>query len=452
MNKILSFATILGAALTFVACSPNEEDDIFDQSAAERLNAASELYSSRLTAQPNGWVMQLYPTLKDEYPYGNGYIVLMRFANDHTVKVGMNNVFTNNTYAEDSSHWDVITDDGPVLSFDTYNKVFHLFSDPYDLPFTGSKDVPNNEQGKGAEGDYEYIIVDAPEDASYMMLKGKKRATYNLLTPMEEGVDYKSYLQDVTSFQSKMFPAGYSIPDYLVVGDSVYNFTDAGQGLPNIYPVGTDAVINQDFNPFLITKLGNDYYLRFRDSKTYGDKTVQRFKYDASQDKFISVADEQCYIEGNHPDSVFYAHLTTRASVSRYTPTLLASDSYKSIISTIDTEFKKVNKNYYVRSVSIRNLAGSYVLSIDYSGKTPTTYIDYNLDMAQTDKGVKFSYTGAEKTAQNILNRVPSIKTLIDAICASEMKISGGETSFDLRYIRLTSTSDQNFWFVMNIN
>ena len=80
MNKILSFATILGAALTFVACSPNEEDDIFDQSAAERLNAASELYSSRLTPQPNGWVMQLYPTLKGEYPYGNGYIVLMRFA------------------------------------------------------------------------------------------------------------------------------------------------------------------------------------------------------------------------------------------------------------------------------------------------------------------------------------------------------------------------------------
>ena len=91
-------------------------------------------------------------------------------------------------------------------------------------------------------------------------------------------------------------------------------------------------------------------------------------------------------------------------------------------------------------------------MSIDYSGKTPTTYIDYNLDMAQTDKGVKFSYTGAEKTAQNILNRVPSIKTLIDALCASDMKISGGETSFDLRYIRLTSTSDQNFWFVMNIN
>ena len=48
-NKILTAALLLGSLVMTTACS-NEEDDIFDQSAAERLNAASETYSNLLTA------------------------------------------------------------------------------------------------------------------------------------------------------------------------------------------------------------------------------------------------------------------------------------------------------------------------------------------------------------------------------------------------------------------
>ena len=196
MKKIFCISLILASALAFSSCV-KEEEDIFDKSAAERLNEASDLYSSRLMASPNGWAMQLYPTTQNEYPYGNGYLLLCRFNADHSVNVSMDNVFSDNKYAEDTSLWEVLTDNGPVLSFNSYNKCLHAFSDPYDLPFTGDKDNTINETGTGAEGDYEFIIVDAPEDASYMMLKGKKRGTYNLLTPIEVGVDYKEYLADV---------------------------------------------------------------------------------------------------------------------------------------------------------------------------------------------------------------------------------------------------------------
>ena len=61
MKKILSISLILAAALAFTSCV-KEEEDIFDKSAAERLNEASDLYSKRLMASPNGWAMQLYPT------------------------------------------------------------------------------------------------------------------------------------------------------------------------------------------------------------------------------------------------------------------------------------------------------------------------------------------------------------------------------------------------------
>ena len=52
MKKILSISLILAAALAFTSCV-KEEEDIFDKSAAERLNEASDLYSKRLMASPN---------------------------------------------------------------------------------------------------------------------------------------------------------------------------------------------------------------------------------------------------------------------------------------------------------------------------------------------------------------------------------------------------------------
>ena len=153
MKKILTLTFILVSALTYTSCT-NEEDLIFDKSAAERLNEASDLYSSRLMASPNGWAMQLYPTNDPEYPYGNGYLLLCRFNGDHSVNVSMDNVFSDNKYKEATSLWEVITDNGPVLSFNSHNDCLHAFSDPEDLPFTGTDDDPNDETGTGAGGDY----------------------------------------------------------------------------------------------------------------------------------------------------------------------------------------------------------------------------------------------------------------------------------------------------------
>ena len=120
MNKIFSIALLCSAALSFTACV-NEEDDLFDKTAAERLNEASALYSERLTASPNGWAVQLYPTTQDEAPYGNGYLLLFRFHKDKSVDASMNNDLSNGKYLAATSSWDVITDNGPVLSFNTYN-------------------------------------------------------------------------------------------------------------------------------------------------------------------------------------------------------------------------------------------------------------------------------------------------------------------------------------------
>lgn len=458
MKKIFSIFAVALAAFAFASCA-GDEDDLFSQSAAERLNEASDLYSSRLTAQPNGWAMQLYPTTKDEAPYGNGYLVLMRFHKNHQVDVSMNNVLTNNVFLSDSSSWDVITDDGPVLSFDTHNEALHKFSDPDDVPQTGTSDNPNDETGTGIGGDFEFIIVDAPEDASYMMLKGKKRGTYNLLTPVEEGVDYESYLTDVKGFMSKMFPANYPTYNLLHAADSLYRFAGADDGLPSIYPDGADAVTTEKFNPFLITKRGSDYYLRFRDKRTYNGISVQDFHYVTDSDRFVSVDNPAVYLSGNDPVEFFNSYLSTSSDRWSMTeakgdkPRSSMSDSFNTLFDQISTEFKKVNKSYYIRSLAIRNVNGAIEFSIDYTGRTPTRYVDYDLTKTENPDGtVKFTYTGCGDAAQKILNRVPSIQQMIDLLCSANYSIRGGETNFNLTDIRLTSTADANNWLVVSMN
>ena len=302
MNKIFAMSLLLAGGLLATSCV-SEEDDLFDKTAAERLNERKDIYSARLEAQPAGWAMQYYPTDEDAVPFGNGYLILCDFNPDHSVRVAMRNAFTNDKYDEATSVWDVITDNGPVLSFSSYNRLFHIFSSPEDVPSTD-----DNETGTGIGGDYEFVIVDAPEDASYMMLKGKKRDTYNLLTPVEEGVDYAEYLADVKAFHNKMFSATAPVGNIIHFGpDSIYNMDDSNDGLPNIYPKGTDAIANESFNPFLVTKRGNDYYIRFRDAfkRDYLEGTLQELRYDPEQDMFIGTDNPEFNIQG-YPVTEFF--------------------------------------------------------------------------------------------------------------------------------------------------
>ncbi len=452
MNKILTASLLLGAALTFSACS-NEEDDIFDQSAAERLNAAVDLYSSRLEAQPNGWAMQLYPTLQNEAPYGNGYLVLIDFNPDQSVRVAMNNTLTNGDFAQDISAWQVITDDGPVITFNTHNKVMHLFSDPNDVPSTGTNDAPNDETGTGIGGDYEFIIVDAPEDASYMMLKGKKRGTYNLLTPMEEGVDYSTYLSDVKNWMGMMFSSKSPTFDVIHYGDTLYKMEGASDGIPNIYPYDADAVLNESFDPFLVTKRGDQYYLRFRDAHSINDYTVQDFHYLADKDIFQSVDNEKCYISGDSP-SRFFKQLMTD-SVTQTWKTSLKNENSTAYASLVDALTGAMSPNSRTfQYVSLRHSkADGYQIGITYRERKSTRTAYFNCEFSFGEDGtVTISApTPKDNNARTLVEAYGAKVNDLLSFYATTFTITPNVTAFDLSSIKLVSKADANKWVIMNL-
>ena len=463
MNKILVYATLLLTVTATLAGCAGEEDDIFSATAAERLNEASDKYSARLMAQPNGWAMQYYPSYADMSPQGSGYLILMDFDEDFSVKVAMDNRFTSNAYAEDRSPWQVITDNGPVLSFNGYNNCMHAFSDPEDIPWT-----EDSEQSEGCGGDYEFIIVDAPEDASYMMLKGKKRNTYNLLTPIEEGVDYAEYLADVKAFHNSKFRETELVSLLMHFGDSVYRMDGSNDGLPNIYLDGSDAIANESFHPFLVTKRGNDYYVRFRDAfeRDEMEGTLQELRYDSISQEFVGSENPAWRITG-YPAPLFYDETIRGMRTWTMPKAAEMSDKLRQYIDNINSGFAAMkdnrNRSYtfiglsfgqsVVASAGVRDTAYCWNVIYRAPGSTRNNTAAYRFATQITPDdatNVQFNYQEPrDVSAQNVANTIPVIVETMQLLSRSFV-VSAAYSNYDLSTLKFQAADDPDLWFVMN--
>lgn len=461
MRKILSATLLFVAALGFTACS-GEEDDLFDMSAAERLNAAKDLYSSRLMAQPNGWAMQFYPTYDNEAPNGKGYLLLTRFNKDFTADVcgyiwpywsedqvgqaGSSEtewrVHYLNLYRETTAFWEIITDNGPVLSFNTYNDNMHYFSDP---DYRSS----DSEHGTGFGGDYEFIVVEAPDDASYMMLKGKKRGTYNLLTPIEEGIVYEDYMADVTNFQNYLFPTNAPTFNVVHFGDSIYKMIGAEEGLPNIYPYDGDPIANESFNPFLITKRGDNYYLRFRDAREFPDNvTVQDFLYNTEKDVLESVDYPDYFIGGDTVarflNEALYANRQWQIN-SRSEMSASMKETY-----TAMSDQMRAGKYTLSNVAIILDPNGVPSISIRYTANRTNANMYYKVNIVREGNDLVVNLGEVSDGGRVLLQKFPAIETFMNTLCR-RLTGAAATTQFNLNTIKLISADNADDWYVFTL-
>lgn len=147
-----------------------DDKDLFPLPASERLEARMNQTQDSLTASPYGWTMDYYP---DQSKTAGGYTYVMEFKENSHVFVGYELAKPNE---RKESIYEMIADEGPVLTFNTFNEYMHHFSTP-------DKD---NYQGLG--GDYEFVIMDI--QPGYIKTKGKKSKNfmmmYRLDIPSEE--------------------------------------------------------------------------------------------------------------------------------------------------------------------------------------------------------------------------------------------------------------------------
>ncbi len=236
MKKSIYLAAI--AALALSACS-SDDDRIFDQSAADRLEQYKKEYAEVLTAEGGLWTMEYFSN-----PDEPGYLFVMKFDKNGSVEIAANHKWIGCEFKKETSLWKMIADNGPVLSFNSYNNLFHIFSDPAnitgpDAPTGESGDI--NETGYGHEGDYEFQFMEVSDDGKTVRLLGKKRLYDIFLHRLDPSTDVEQYLSDVKEVSSR-FSSKFNDLTMTDVDGNLYRVYDMSTGIPSVYPLAGDEV------------------------------------------------------------------------------------------------------------------------------------------------------------------------------------------------------------------
>lgn len=233
----------MAAALTFGACS-SDDARIFDESAADRLENSKNANFDALVADGGKWALEYFANTEEP-----GYLFVVEFRPDKSVTITTDHKWIGNVEKTETSMFDVITDNGIVLTFNTYNRLFHIFSDPADI--TGDNAPTNNgqdidETGYGHEGDYEFMMME--NDGQSIRLRGKKHALNAYLRHLPADADASAYLAEAkklrTQFDAKRFPT-YVMTE--TATGATYDITGLATGVVTCVPTAST-------NPFAQTE------------------------------------------------------------------------------------------------------------------------------------------------------------------------------------------------------
>ena len=283
------------ACVSFHSCL-FQEDDLFDDSAANRVTNANNRYAALLQSATNGWVMEYY--IGDDYSSG-GISILCKFTAKEVEMASTCSVPGPDAGTEHSSLYKLIGEQGPMLTFDSYNPVMHYFATP-----TGGGSDPNGTLG----GDYEFVIRSATD--TQIVLEGKKVGNTMVMTRLADDVKWSDYIDKVTTMEENAFLNTYEVKE----GGQVVGMLQRN----NYTFTMTDALgdVIYDLMPFVYTETG----LKFREPFVINGTSVQYLEWNEASRALVStdgaVSFEGIYPEGWRSYEEFLGNYTLNCSGS----------------------------------------------------------------------------------------------------------------------------------------
>ncbi|HXK75300.1 MAG TPA: DUF4302 domain-containing protein [Bacteroidaceae bacterium] len=274
MKKIIYSCLILATTL-FVGCTP-EQDEIFDESAAQRIESNIKDIVETLEGSPNGWQMDLFTGT-----FGTN--VMVKFADG---KVTASDYLVHDADEQSESLYSVIQNGGPVLTFNTFNEIFHAYSDPIEP----GASYGNNE-GLGA--DFEFVVLSYSQDE--IILRGLKHRRLCRLVRQPETTTWAETLGAYQTMQSNIGAPMYEFyyNGELVPGTSslsgnslVSNRTEAITGDDVTEGDATEKLVSFS-RPIVPTMEGFRTETPFSYTSDDPNPTIQHFKYDAESLRFV---------------------------------------------------------------------------------------------------------------------------------------------------------------------
>lgn len=441
MKKLYKFSAIAAVLMSASLASCNhEEADIFDQNAAHRAEEARKMYKEILLDKGGKWQMEYFTTEEE-----HGYVYLFTFRNDGTVTISGNNEYITKltnidsnvpSYGSETSMWTILSDNGPVLSFNSYNTIFHLFATPEDIPGT-----ERDEQGYGHSGDYEFDLMKFSNDTLY--LEGKKNGAEIIMTRIAPETDDETYLNEVVALADSFFNAKVPAVYVNLPGGYRHVVLDGATQLPKFYPetgdyiteyVGRNAIITHD--GFTLGKP-----LTLRDSIDGNDYTIQHF---------IRQKDGSLLCTDDNRITITADALNKVVGDERLLWRVNAADCKGELgtaFAGLNTGFKAYNgsslvhfniglnvlnntKSPYTMVVRIKTKRGSYLnmsvpYTVEYTGKDEIKFV-----LGEMDNNMK-----------TFIDKVPAFKTVMNKLASSTFKCSSNSLIAPVNMV-LTDTSD----------
>ena len=214
-----------------------DEEDLFDKSASERIEAAKQEAKTVLESAENGWHVRYFPSPTQEF---GGYNLFFKFSEG---SVTVASEIESNPSTTETSLYSFGEDLGVTLNFDTKNSLINYFVHPKNPDNIGST-------YKGMEGDYKFTVMET--SAAMVVLRGIITGNYYILTPVSADTDWSEDLETYRNNAEDMSFNTYSF----VVKDKTYSATLTNRR----FAVKIDSETTV-YAPFIYTKAGISFYM-----------------------------------------------------------------------------------------------------------------------------------------------------------------------------------------------
>lgn len=217
-----------------------DDNSVFAESAVERMDATLKHHQEVLMGAKNGWMMEYFPHNKQSF---GGYTMLVKFGEKNEVTVASERGGANKT---ESSLYQLIGDNGPVLTLNTHNSLFHYFSEPKNPDGIGPDD-------SGMGGDYEFLILEStPEKVT---MKGKKTGNRIVMTPISKETNWSNLMAEYLEAGKRMAFSAYKF----TIKDISASISISYRTLTFTYPGENEAIETQTV-AYRITSTGFVFY------------------------------------------------------------------------------------------------------------------------------------------------------------------------------------------------
>jgi hypothetical protein len=439
--KKLFYVSALIFAVSLVSCAPSEVDDLFNESPAARLDNAVKNYTELLKSDGGRWLMQYFANEDEE-----GYNFIMTFHNDGSVDISTQNAYVNDgAFYTDRSTWDVVSDYGPVLSFNTFNKAFHVFSSP-------------QSDGTGHGGDYEFIILDADKDRINMRAKKSRDkgtvidVVMTRLSTDEYPTD-EEYFTELAAVRSTAF--SNRIQNYVLTTASGKRYICNGvtSMLWSFYPEDGTLLDNGEYMNAIITTEGIRFMqpLEFLTEDEPNQEDVIKVQEFAFQEdgSLLCTDDGATKITGPALADLFHQSQLGWMLSSKEGE---FGGDFVTIYNGIVTEAKaKYKTTFNWLQLGYDAAKAKYRLYFKNGKYNGSIYVNHEIVDANT---IKFSFDpnaeGAFDTnGQSHYNNLPSMKAMVDLLCTGEYVLSA-DNAMVANPMTMTSKSNSANFVVLS--